>query len=125
MEQIVRRDGEIAPGFEQEEGQVLGGTPASGENFLEQAAFFHQLKNDTSELEQEVKDLAGIGVLALGMFEVELAVLLDIETFVLDLPAQASTLIGQQVDVVGGQGEIGDPFVMQGSDLALGIRLFF
>ena len=103
---------------------MLGGTPASGENFLEQAAFFHQLKNDTSELEQEVKDFAGLGILAVGMFEVELAILLDVKAFVLDLPAQASAL-GKQVNFVGGQGEIGDPFVMQGSDLALSIRLFF
>ena len=65
-----------------------------------------------------------MGILAVGMFEVELAILLDVKAFVLDLPAQASAL-GKQVDVVGGQGEIGDPFVMQGNDLALGIRLFF
>jgi len=27
---VRQKNGEIAPGFEQEEGQVLGGTPASG-----------------------------------------------------------------------------------------------
>ena len=103
---------------------MLGGTPSVGENILEQAAFFHQLKNDAGQLEQQVKDLAGIGVFAVGMFEVEFAVLLDIKALILDFPAQASAL-SKQVDVVESQGEIGDPFVMQRRDLALGIRLFF
>jgi hypothetical protein len=72
-------------------------------------------------LHKQVEDFTGIGVLAVGMFEIEVEVFLDIETFVLDLPAQAAALVGQQVDIAGSEAEVGQPLVVQRIDLSLGL----
>ena len=55
------------------------------------------------------------------MFEIEAEVFLDIETFVLDLPAQAAALVGQQVDIAGSEAEVGQPFVVNRFELTFGI----
>ena len=55
------------------------------------------------------------------MFEIEAEVLLDIETFVLDLPAQGAALVGQEVDIAGSEAEVGQPLVMQRIELSLGL----
>ena len=51
-QQFGVRDNEITPGFEQKEGQILGGAPAVGEDFLEQVAFFHQLEQGIGQLQE-------------------------------------------------------------------------
>ena len=44
------------------------------------------------------------------MFEIEAAIFLDIEAFVLDFPAQATALVGQGINIVRGGDEVGQPF---------------
>lgn len=79
----------------------------------------HQLEDDASQLEEQVEDLAGDGILAVGVFEVEFAVLLDVEAFVFNFPTQACALIGKSIHVMSREGEIGDPLVVDGFALAL------
>lgn len=124
-EQVSSGNDEITPGFEQAKCQILGGTPPIGESILKQATLFDQLKDDASQLQEQVEHLASGGVFTIGMFQVEIAVLLDIEAFVLDLPTQAGTLVGKAVDVAGSEGEIGQPLVMDSVDLSPRIRLAF
>ena len=69
--------------------------------------FFHQLEKDASQLHEQVKDLAGRGVCAINMLKVEVAVLLNIKAFVLDLPAQAPALVGHAIDIMRSQGKVG------------------
>lgn len=45
-------------------------------------------------LQEEVEDLAGCGMLSVGVFQSEPPVLLNIEPFVLDLPAYAPSFVG-------------------------------
>ena len=52
------------------------------------AAFFQQLEEQVSDLEQVVEDLAGGVVLAVRVFQKETAIFLDVETLILDLPLQ-------------------------------------
>ena len=46
---------------------------------------------------------------AVGMFQIEPAVLLDVESFVFDFPAASAAAVGQSGDVVGADGEVGQP----------------
>jgi hypothetical protein len=46
------------------------------------------------DLEQEEKDLMSGAILAVGVFEIEAAIFLDIEAFILDFPTEAATLVG-------------------------------
>ena len=59
------------------------------------------------DLEQVVEDLAGGVILAVRMFQKETTIFLNVETLVLDLPTQPSSLVGQRVDIVGGGDEVG------------------
>ncbi len=97
---------QITPGFQQAESDILERAKAVGEGFPEQAAFFDQLKDQMGNLEQEVEDLTGSTLLGVGVFEIEAAIFLDIDS---DFPTQATTLVGQGVDIVLGRDEIGQP----------------
>ena len=124
-QEIAGRQGQVAPGFQQAESQVLGSAQTVGEHLAQQAAFLHELEDQVSQLQEQVEDFAGGGVLAVGVFQVEIAVLLDVEAFILDLPTQTATLVGQAVDIAGSQAEIGDPFVAEHGHLPPGIGAGF
>ena len=59
------------------------------------------------------------------MLKIESAVLLDIEAFVLDLPAQASALVRQAVDVIRSERKVGQPLIVNVLDLSIRIWLMF
>src|SRR4051812_2588274 len=107
--QAVGRKQTIAPGFQQAEGEILQRAEAAREGLLEQTARQHQLKEEVGHLQQKVKDLGGRVVLAVGVLEGEAAVLLRVEPLVLDLPAQASRILGEFTDLVAAEVEVGDP----------------
>jgi len=75
----------------------------------QQAAVFEQLQDQMSDLQQyiEVLDLLIPG--AVSMLQIEPAVLLDVESFVFDFPAASAAAVGQSGDVVGADGEVGQP----------------
>ena len=50
------------------------------------------------------------------MFEGKIVVFLEIEAFILNFPAQPSTLVVQDRGVGGQQGEIGQPFELDWLD---------
>jgi len=112
LEEILKRVGgqaQVAPGFEKAESDILEGAKADGEGLAKQAAFFDQLKDEMGNLEQEVEDLTGGTLLGVGVFKIEAPIFLDIEALVLDFPTQATTLVGQGVNIVLGRDEIGQP----------------
>jgi hypothetical protein len=59
------------------------------------------------------------------VFEVEAAVFLDVETLVLDFPAQATALVGQDIDIVVGGDEVGQPFVGRRAGLLVRVGFGF
>ena len=77
---------QVAPGFQQAKSDILERAAAPGKSLPKQTAFFHQLEEQMGDLEQVVEDLASRIVLAVGMFQQETGVFLDVKTFVLDLP---------------------------------------
>ena len=77
---------QVAPGFQQAKSDILERAEAAGKSLAKQAAFFEQLEEQVSDLEQVVEDFAGIVVLAAGVLQVETAIFLDVETLILDLP---------------------------------------
>ena len=76
----------IAPGFQQAKSDILERTNALGKSLAKQTALFHQLEKQVCNLEQVVEDFASGVVLAVGVFQVETAIFLDVEAFVFDLP---------------------------------------
>ena len=70
-------------------------------------------------LQEKVKDLAGGGVLAVDMFQFESPVLLDVEAFILDFPAESSSFIRECRDALGRHREIGHPLEVCGLGLAV------
>lgn len=60
---------QIAPGFQQPEGQVLGGADPLRKGLTQQAALRHQLTEQMGDLQQEVKDFGGRGVLSVSVFQ--------------------------------------------------------
>ena len=77
---------QIAPPFQQAESDILERADALRKGIPKQTAFFHQLEEQVGDLEQVVEDLASGVILAVGVFQVETAIFLDVEAFVLDLP---------------------------------------
>jgi len=74
-----------------------------------ETAVLDELAQQVRDLQQEVKDLGGGGVLAVGMFQRVSPMLLDIEAFILDFPAQSSSFICQCSDIVGRHRQVADP----------------
>jgi hypothetical protein len=77
---------QITPPFQQPGSDISERANTLGKSLAIQAAFFQQLEEQMGDLEQVVEDLASGVVLALGMLQIETAIFLDVETFVLHLP---------------------------------------
>ena len=77
---------QVAPGFQQAKSDISERTDTLGKSLPKQATFFHQLEEQMGDLEQVVEDLASGVILAVGVFQKETAIFLDVEAFVLDLP---------------------------------------
>ena len=77
---------QIAPGFQQAKSDISERTDTLGKSLPKQATFFHQLEEQMGDLEQVVEDLTSGIVLAVRMFQIETAIFLDVEAFILDLP---------------------------------------
>ena len=75
----------------------------------QQAAAFHQLRQEVGDLQQDVEVLDLSFAEAVGMLQIEPAVLLDVESFVLDLPAASPAVVGQGRGGVGRDLEVGQP----------------
>ena len=73
------------------------------------AAFLQELEEGVGDLEYVIEDLLRGVVLAIGVFELEAALFLDIEPFVLDLPTQAGCAIGQEIDIASRGEKVGQP----------------
>ncbi len=85
---------QVTPGFQPAESNISEGADTVGEGFAEQAAFLDQLKDQMGNLEQEIKHLASVAILGVEVFEIVVAIFLDIEAFVLDFPTEATALVG-------------------------------
>ena len=80
------RQPQIAPGFQQPEGDISERANSLGKSLAKEAAFFDQLEEQMGDLEQVVEDLASGIVLAVRMLQKETAIFLNVEAFILDLP---------------------------------------
>jgi hypothetical protein len=49
------------------EGWILGGSQAIWERLAQQAAMLDQLEDEMGQLQEQVEDFTGVGVLAVGM----------------------------------------------------------
>jgi transposase len=81
---------QVTPGFQQAESNISEGADTVGEGFAEQAAFLYQLKDQMGNLEQEIKHLASVAILGVGVFEIVAAIFLDIEAFRMKLRSRFS-----------------------------------
>jgi len=82
----LRAQAQIAPGFQESGSDISERANALGKSLSKETAFFQQLEEQVSDLEQVVEDLAGGVVLAVRVFQKETAIFLDVETLILDLP---------------------------------------
>ncbi len=62
-----------------------------------------------SNLQQVIECLEQVGFLAVGIFQVQSAVLLEVKALVFDLAADAAALFGDRGNGVGAEGKIGEP----------------
>ena len=92
--QVVWLQAEVAPGLQEPEGDVFCRTHALGKGVFKQTALLDQLKNQASDLQKIVADLACCVILTIGVFQFESPILLDVEAFVFNLPSQPPALIG-------------------------------
>src|SRR6266550_3328579 len=69
-------------------------------------------------LQQVVEALQGIGPHAVGMFQVQTAVFLDVETLVFYFEADTSAVVGDARYIGGGESLVGDPGESLGLSLA-------
>ena len=60
-----------------------------------------ELGEDVRDLQQEVVILGPNGVVAVDVLQLTVAVLLDIESLILNFPSLSSSLVGQFVDGLG------------------------
>ena len=79
----------------------------------------HELTEQMGDLQEEVKDFGGGGVLSVGVFQRVAPVFLNIEAFILDLPAEPTSLIGESGHVVCGDMEVRHPLEPSGLGLAV------
>ena len=64
-------------------------------------AALDELEQGMGHLQEKVEYLAGGRVLAVDMFQFESPVLLDVEAFILDFPAESSSFIRERRDALG------------------------
>src|SRR4030042_1421988 len=79
----------------------------------------NELEQGMRHLQEKVKDLAGGGVFAVDMFQFESPVLLDVEAFILDFPAESPSFIRECRDAFGRHREIGHPLEARGLGLTV------
>ena len=96
-EGIQHAAGEILQAAEQ-----LHGCPSElGRQVAQQAAGFHELQDHVGDLQQVVVGFEVFRVDAENVFQVEAAVLLAIESLVLNVPAVSSSFGGDVLDAYG------------------------
>src|SRR3970282_2345338 len=71
------------------------------------------------DLQKEVKGLTGGRVLTVGVFQRVSPMFLNIEAFILDLPTQPTSWIGQGSDILRCHREVAQPFEAGGAGLAV------
>ena len=86
-------EAQIAPSFEQAEGKVLRRTETGREGLAKEAAVLDQLAQQMRDLQKEVKDFGGGGVLTIRVFQRVAPILLDIKVFIFDLPAESASFV--------------------------------
>jgi len=118
---LGHRLAQIAPGFEQAQGEVLGGTDALRESVAEQAAVGHQLTEQMGDLQEEIEDFGRSRILSVNVFQSVSPTFLNIEAFALrvNFPAEPTSLVRERKDVLGGDVEIADPFEAGGLGLTI------
>ena len=84
-----------------------------------------ELEQDMRDLQQKVEDLAGGGMVTVDMFQFESPVLLDIEAFILDFPAESASFIRECRDTLGRHSEIGHPLEASGLELTVFVQSGF
>lgn len=115
-------DGEVTQAVDQEAGDASQAAEEGGDGVaaglsggFQQVAFFHQLHDGVGDLQQAVVGLHDAVVVAVGVFQIVAAVFLCVEALVFNLPSGASSIGGDSDNVVGGDGEVGDPGEGSGS----------
>src|SRR5271157_5191483 len=104
-EGIQQAAGEILQAAEQ-----LQGCPSElGRQVAQQAAGFQELQDHVGDLQQIVVGFELFRVDAENVFQVEAAVLLAIESLVLNVPAVSSSFRGDVIDGMGVDLEVRDP----------------
>ena len=116
---------QVAPRFQQAESDVFGRAHTGWEGLAKQAALLDQLGEQVGDLQQKVENLTGHRISGVRVFQVEPPVFLNVEAFILDLPAYTPSLVGRLNDLLVLEGEIGDPAEACGLALPLWIRLVF
>ena len=101
-----RGQAQVAPSFKDAVSNILQRSDTLWEGIGEKATLFHQLEDEVGDLQDDVEDFASSFILAVRMLEIETAVLLHVEAFILDFPTQTAALIAETVDIVMGQGEV-------------------
>jgi hypothetical protein len=79
----------------------------------------HELAEQMSDLQREIENFRGGRVLGKGVFQRVAAGFVDLEAFLLDFPAEATSWVGEREDVVRGNAEIAHPAELRESRLAL------
>ena len=114
---------EVAPGFEEPEGDVFCRSHTVWESFPKETASLDELKEGIGDLQEKVEDLAGYFVVAVDVLQRKSPVLLDIEALIFHLPSDSSSLIGYRDGPCRTDFYVGHPLESGGFHLPLFIGL--
>lgn len=102
-------DQTVANAFGQSPGQIAEAAEELLDVGAEQIAAFDELQDHVRDLQQHVVVFDLSFAHTVGMFQIEPAVLLDIESFVLDFPSTSTAAVTQGYDVLRPDREVGQP----------------
>ena len=77
---------QIAPRFQQAKSDIFLRANAFWEILAKKASFFHQLKDNMSDLQEKIEDFAGVWVVTIGVLHIVPAIFLHIKTFIFSFP---------------------------------------
>gem|GEM_PF-4549105 len=105
--QSFRRDQDIANTLPKSLCHGSDGAKAAFDILAQQASAFEELQNQVGDLQEDVPVVHLPSLGAVGMLEIESAVLLDVKSFILNFPSAACSLISQFIDGICTNGEVG------------------
>jgi len=108
-QQRFERNQAVANALGESSGHIAQAAEEAFAVFAQQAAVFDQLQQQVGDLHQdiEVPDLPGAE--AIGMLQIEPAVLLDVESFIFDLPPASPAAVSEGRGVCVSDGEVRQP----------------